>query len=217
MATVTETSSMVGVPPVLVPASTKSGFSLDSLPLRRFSVDEYYRMTRAGIIHEDEHVELICGVIVNMAARGGPHVTSCTNTRDTLVDKLGRTVVVRQESPIDLSITEPEPDVVVARGNSRDYVEHHPRPADILLLIEIAESSRAYDINVKVPLYAAAGIIEYWIIDLEHDRLEVFRDVVPADESHPAAYRTHLTFFAADSVTPVNFPNVQIKVADLLP
>jgi Uma2 family endonuclease len=217
MATVTESSSMLAAPPLVADNNTSDALSLDSLPVRRFTVAEYYAMTRAGILGRNEHVELIHGVIVKMAAKGGPHVTSVTNTGDTLRDKLGRTVLVRQESPIDLGDTEPEPDVVVARGRSRDYVQHHPRPADILLLIEVSEPSLEYDLTVKMPLYAAAGIIEYWVIDLEHSRLEVFRDVVPADADHPAAYRTHLTFFAADAVVPVSFPLVQIPVAELLP
>ena len=217
MATVTETSPMVSVPPVLASASPKAGILFDSLSVRRFSVDEYFRMARAGIIREDEHVELIDGVIVKMAAQGGPHVTSVTNSGDAFEEKLGRSVLIREEKPIELVGTALEPDVVLARGSSRDYVEHHPRPTDILLLIEVSESSLAYDLNVKGTLYATAGIIEYWIVDVENDRLEVFRDAVPADEHHLAAYRTHLTFFDTDSVTPINFPNIQIKVADLLP
>lgn len=216
MATVTETSLAITESPVLVVPAI-AAFSVADLPIRPFTVDEYYRMTRAGIIEPTEHVELIHGVIVEMAAKGTPHFTATTNTRDTFIAKLGGGHTVRQEGPIDLGGTEPEPDVVVARGKSRDYREHHPKPADVLLLVEVAETSLDYDLKVKVPLYAAAGIVEYWILDLEHNRLEVFRDLLPADASHAAAYRTHLSLFPGDSVTPVNFPNASIAVSDLLP
>ncbi len=216
MATVTETSpTITEARAFFTPAKTP--ISIADLPIRRFTVDEYYRIARAGILGPTEHVELICGVIVKMAAKGTPHFTATTNTRDTFIAKLGGGHTVRQEGPIDLGGTEPEPDVVVARGKSRDYREHHPKPADVLLLVEVAETSLDYDLKVKLPLYAAAGIVEYWILDLEHSLLEVFRDLVPADATRAAAYRTHLTFFPGDQIAPVSFSQASIPVSDLLP
>jgi hypothetical protein len=224
-------TEVVEVGPALGALSSNNlaGQASPTLPLRRFTCDEYYRMTKAGILGEDERIELIDGVIVIMAAQGGPHVTCVTKTRNHFLETLNEPVVVREEKPIDLGGSEPEPDLALAKGAVEDYIHHHPRPSDILLVVEVSETSLAYDRDVKGPLYAAAGIPEYWIIDLEHSQVQVYREPIPASATHGPQYRVHLTYFPGEVIAHPLFGKVTaepgqpselvvgIRVSELLP
>lgn len=138
---------------------------------RRFSVAEYYRMAEAGILHEDDHVELIGGELIQMSPMGAKHAACVNVLNGFIVTLIGRQAHLRVQSPIHLDdASEPEPDLVVARLGR--YRQAHPTPADIRLLIEVADSSLDYDHDVKLPLYAAAGIAEVFIVDTIHDLVE---------------------------------------------
>jgi Uma2 family endonuclease len=145
---------------------------------RRFNVAEYYRMAEAGILREDDLVELIDGEIIQMSPIGAKHA-ECVNTVNELMSALVRGQArVRGQSPIHLNdLSEPQPDLVVARPGR--YRQSHPTPADILLLIEVADSSLDYDHDVKLPLYATAGIAEVFVVDTIHDVVE--RHTEPRD------------------------------------
>jgi Uma2 family endonuclease len=144
--------------------------------IRQLTSTEYYGMMQSGIIREGERVELILGQIFTMAAKGTRHTVSTTRLITELPMLIQRRAIVRCQDPITLpNNSEPEPDIVIARLRSDDYVNSHPSPADIILVIEVADSSLKFDRDVKVPLYAAAGISEYWIVNLIDDRLEIYR------------------------------------------
>ncbi len=142
---------------------------------KAFSVGDYYRMAEAGILSEDDRVELIEGEIVKMSAMGSRHAGCVRDLTEMLVEQLGRSVIVSAQSPVRLSdLSEPEPDVAVLVPRADRYRKSHPTPADVLLLIEVADSSLDYDRLKKAPLYATTGIVEYWIVNLINDIVEVY-------------------------------------------
>jgi Uma2 family endonuclease len=145
---------------------------------RRFNVAEYYRMAEAGILHEDDHVELIDGELIQMAASGAKHAACVDALNELMLGLVRGQARVRTQNPIHLNdLTEPQPDLVVARLGR--YRQAHPTPADILVLIEVADSSLDYDHDVKLPLYAKAGIAEIFVVDTVHDVVE--RHIEPVD------------------------------------
>lgn len=146
---------------------------------RRFTVHEYHRMAEAGILHEDDRVELIEGELVEMAAIGSRHFTCVNTLNHLLMRSLGDEYIVSVQNPVRLSKhNEPEPDLAVIRA--RDYRESLPSPEDVLLLMEVSDTTLSYDRNVKLPLYARSGIPEVWIVDLAGELIE--RHTGPSEE-----------------------------------
>ncbi len=142
---------------------------------RRFTVHDYHRMGEAGILHEDDRVELIEGEIVEMTAIGTRHFSCVNRLNRLLVMSVGEDAVVSVQNPVRLDeYTEPQPDLTVIRP--RDYRLSLPGPEDVLLLIEVSDTTLAYDRNVKLPLYARAGIREVWIADLAGEIVERHTD-----------------------------------------
>ncbi len=146
---------------------------------RWFSVDEYYRMAEAGILREDDRVELIEGEIVEMSPIGSRHA-GCVKTLNALLGRhLGQTVVVSVQDPIYLDeFSVPQPDIALLRPREDFYTKGHPIPSDVLLVIEVADSSVEFDRNKKLPLYAQANIPEVWIINLPQETIEIYMQPV---------------------------------------
>lgn len=143
----------------------------------RFDVDAYYKMAETGILRPDARVELIDGEIVDMAPIGSGHA----GTTDVLADlaiAVGRQVVmVGIQRPLHLGpASEPQPDLMLLRPRADRYRDSHPTAADVLLLIEVADSSLAFDRTTKLPVYACAGVPEVWIVDLPGRAIEVYRE-----------------------------------------
>lgn len=142
-----------------------------ALTRRRFTVAEYYRLAEVGVLHEDDRIELIDGELIEMAAIGLAHAQAIVT-----LDELANSMVVKSarvsvQNPIHLGPrTEPQPDLALIRR--RLYTVTHPTPADIFLVIEVADSSLSYDRDVKLPLYAEAGIAEVWIVNLNGRTIE---------------------------------------------
>ncbi|MBV9170125.1 MAG: Uma2 family endonuclease [Chloroflexi bacterium] len=141
------------------------------LDLRRFTIEEYEGMIAAGILQEDERLELLDGEIVRMPPIGLPHVV-CVDRLNRLLSRGLEEVIVRIQSPVVLGQDEPQPDVVLLRYRDDFYAQARPTPDDILLLIEVADTSVAYD-RRKLPRYAAAGIREVWVVNLVDRHVEV--------------------------------------------
>jgi Uma2 family endonuclease len=147
----------------------------------RFTVHDYHRMGEAGILHEDDRVELIEGEVVEMAAIGTRHFTCVNRLNRLLVMSVGDAAIVSVQNPVRLDEhTEPQPDLTVIRP--RDYSESLPVPEDVLLLIEVSDTILAYDRGVKLPLYARAGIGEVWIVNLPTETIEQYTD--PSGDSY---------------------------------
>lgn len=137
---------------------------------RSFTVTEYLRMAEAGILHEDDRIELIEGEIIEMSPVGSRHV-ACVNRLTTWLNvQLGTRAIVSAQNPVHLSVfSEPEPDVAVFKPRSNFYADVLPTAADTLLTIEVGDSSLEYDRRDKLPLYAQSGIPEVWIVNLRDD------------------------------------------------
>jgi Uma2 family endonuclease len=181
-------------------------------PARRlFTVDEYHRMVEAGILHEDDRVELLDGEIVEMSPIGPLHAGSVNALIRLFIEALGRRAVVTPQNPAVLDdLSEPQPDVCLARPKEDDYRTAHPRPDDLLLVVEVADTSIDYDRGRKTPRYALAGIRETWVVDLSADRVDVFR------EPSPGGYRDQTSVGRGDRVAPLAFPDVSFDVDEIL-
>jgi Uma2 family endonuclease len=143
----------------------------------RFSVEEYLRMGEAGILTEDDRVELIDGEIIDMPPIGRPHSGAVNRVANLFVRRLGERVVLAVQNPIrigDFSL--PQPDIALLRPRDDFYANAYAIPDDILLLVEVAESSVRYDRDKKLPLYAAAGVRESWLVDIPARRLVLCRE-----------------------------------------
>ncbi len=147
-----------------------------TLPRRKFTREEYYRIAEAGLFN-GERVELIEGEIVQMSPIGPAHTVATHAVFACLLNLLGERFFVRMQSPLSLGDSEPEPDVAVVPGKPGDYRDAHPTSA--VLVVEVAQSSLEYDREVKGRLYAQAGIPEYWLVNLEERCVEVYRDPSP--------------------------------------
>ena len=177
----------------------------------RFTVDQYELMGQAGILDEDYRVELIEGEIVEMAAIGEAHASTVMRGMKLLERRFGRRALISPQNPLRLpTYSEPQPDMVVLRHRDDFYRSGHPTGPDVLLLIEVADTTLRYDRNTKGPIYARHGIADYWIADLSHDALIVLRDPGSVD------YRSEQVLRRGEKVSPLAFPKVEIAVEELL-
>lgn len=181
------------------------------LSRRLFTVHEYYQMAQAGILHEDDRVELIEGEIVQMTAIGSRHAACVDRLTQLFVVKVAERAIVRVQNPVRLSeYTEPQPDLALLRPRSDFYAAAHPGPLDVLLIVEVADTSAGIDRAAKIPLYARAGIPEAWLVDLQADRIETYRQPTPQgyQDVRRLARGAHLGVAA--------FPDLTLAVTNIL-
>jgi Uma2 family endonuclease len=147
------------------------------VPRHRLTVDDYHRLGEAGVLGEDDRVELLEGQLVDMSPIEPRHALAVDVLNEMLMHAVAGRAGVRVQNPIVLdNATEPQPDIVLVRRPWRGYPNAHPRPGDILLVIEVADTSRETDLGAKLALYARAGIPEFWIVDLTTDGVLVCRN-----------------------------------------
>ena len=177
---------------------------------RRFTRAEYHRMAEVGILREDDRVELIRGEIVEMSPIGRRHKAFVGNLAKLLIVRLGDRATVWIQSSIVLSEdTEPEPDLAVLRRGAVPYKERDALAEDVLLLIEVADSSLAYDRSTKLRLYAEAGIPEYWLVDCNAEAIEVYRG------PGPEGYRDVIRVAGTATLTVHAFPDVEVTTTEI--
>lgn len=168
---------------------------------RKIKVVDYHRMFESGILTKEDKVELIKGEIIEMSPSGSLHAAIIDRISNFMMLALGNQIIVRSQSPVQISdLSMPEPDISVLKPSQDFYAQAHPLPEDIFLLIEVADSSYRYDKEIKLPVYAKAGISEYWIVNIEKKEIEAHRephneiyskiDIIQLDQS--------LTFYAFD-------------------
>ena len=176
-----------------------------------FTVDGYHRLAELGVLCEDDHVELLDGQVVPMTPVGSRHA-GCVKYLNGIFSRLGPDVtIVGAQDPVVIGPhSEPQPDIALLRPRADSYRSTHPIPRDVLLLIEVADSSAEYDREVKIPLYAQANIVEVWLVDLGADAIEVYRD--PA----PEGYASVRTVTRGDRVIPLMLPDAPLPVSDIL-
>jgi Uma2 family endonuclease len=176
----------------------------------RFTRDEYYRMGEAGLFAE-ERVELLDGEIITMPPQNPPHAGTTSGLATAVIRLLGANFTVRIQAPIVLNDwSEPEPDIVVCRLDPDNYRHAHPKANDVLLVIEVAETTLAYDQGRKATAYAGSGLPEYWIVNLVDRRIEVLSDPDPIAQR----YRKERYAVVGDALL---LPGgVSLAVADIL-
>ncbi|MFH7243314.1 MAG: Uma2 family endonuclease [Spirulina sp.] len=179
--------------------------------LRALNVQDYHRMAEAGILAADERVELIEGQLYTRLAKGTAHSAAVTRLDRVLSQRLRGRALLRFQDLVQLSdFSEPEPDVAVVRIDPLDYEDHHPTPAEIFWLIEVADSTLRRDRDLKVPLYGRSGIAEYWILDVQDRCLYLFRQ--PGAEG----YGIEQKLYDQDTIIPLAFPDCALAVGDFL-
>ncbi|MBD2692501.1 Uma2 family endonuclease [Anabaena catenula] len=182
------------------------------LQLRLWTVDEYHRIAEAGIFEPSERVELLEGKIIWMVAKGTAHSSAVGRTNKLLQNRLGNQAWIAVQDPVKLNErSEPEPDIAVVKIDPLDYADHHPTPAEIYLIIEIADSSLKLDTEIKAKAYSQAGIKDYWVLDVVKRELIVFRN--PTTEG----YQNQEIITEQQKISPLDFPDLEIVVAEMLP
>ena len=178
---------------------------------RVFNVEEYHRMSEAGILSEDDGVELIEGEIIKMTPIGSRHA-ACVNRLNVLLNrKAGHAAIVSVQNPIRLDdYSEPQPDIALLQPRDDFYSQAHPASKDVLLIIEVADTSIEYDRSVKLPLYARARIPEVWLANLINDSVKAFSQ--PAD----GAYREFREAKRGEVLTPARIPDMTLSVDEIL-
>jgi Uma2 family endonuclease len=176
-----------------------------------FTVKDYQRMGEVGILEQGDRVELIAGEIVTMSPIGTKHQACVTRLTQLLVLTFQQSALVSVQNSIQLNETsQPQPDIALLTPREDFYRDRYPQPSDILLIIEVADTTIRYDRDTKIPLYGSVGIPETWIVDLNRNCLEVYRDP-DAD-----GYRTKQTYDPGQTLTPVSFPDCAIATASIL-
>jgi Uma2 family endonuclease len=178
-------------------------------PRRLFTVEEYHRMADAGIFHPDERVELIEGEIVEMAPIGPRHVGCVINATRLFITRLGDRAVVSPQNPVVIRPrSEPQPDLLLLRPRAVSYSRELPTSEDVLLAVEVADTSVRFDRLVKARLYARAGIAEFWLCLAMDGAVEIYRG--PGADGY-ASITLH---GVGQTVSPLEFPDVGFAVTD---
>ncbi len=168
-------------------------------------------MAEAGILHEDDRVELIEGEIVQMTPTGRRHAVCVAELTRLLVPAVGQRALLWPQNPITLpDDTEPQPDIVLLRPRADRYLQDDAHPEDVLLLVEVADTSQRYDRLVKLPLYGRAGVPEVWIVDLPGEVIEVHRGPTPS------GYTKAGRAARGGTVAPAAFPDIVLSVDTIL-
>lgn len=175
---------------------------------RLITREEYYRMGETGVIQPHEKVELINGEIFTMSPIGVTHAAVVDNLVLVMIRKFGDSSIVRSQNPVCIDQwNEPEPDFALLKFRQDSYYEAHPDPSDVLLIIEVSDTSYEFDRTIKLSLYASSGIPVYWIIDIQRNRIEVF------ENPQNGEYRNHKKYEAGDRIT---FLERMFEVDDIL-
>ncbi|GFZ99975.1 Uma2 family endonuclease [Okeania sp. KiyG1] len=178
---------------------------------RLFTVDECYKMLEAGILTENERLEIIRGEIIKMSPITPPHAARVSCLSELFILGLAKTVTVRVKNPVRLNNnSETLPDIALLQQRPSLYRTQHPQAENVFLLIEVSDTTIKYDREVKVPLYAENNIVEVWLVNLTEECLEVYRQ--------PTAngYEIVQTFQRGENVTIQALPNVTFTVDEIL-
>lgn len=176
------------------------------------TVEEYLRMGEGNVFAPDARLELIEGEIIEMAPIGPPHAGTVAILGRLLERAAGDAAVVWVQNPIRIGDRSmPQPDVALLKPRADMYTRSHPIPADVLLLIEVSDTTLRFDVATKMPLYARAGIMEAWVVDVDSAAVQVFRD------PDSAGYRTSFTAAGSERLSAGAMPEVVIRVSELFP
>jgi Uma2 family endonuclease len=176
----------------------------------RFSVRDYHQMGQTGIIAEDARVELIEGEIIEMSPIGSRHFSHVAHLTELFYAQLISQVTIFGQNPLRLGdLSEPIPDLMILRRRDDSYLARTPTPTDVLLLVEVADTSLRFDRDVKIPLYARYGVETVWLLDVNNNVLEIYEE--PVD----GIYTIKRTPPHATRISLESLPDFEIQVADL--
>lgn len=176
--------------------------------LRLITVAEYHQMAAAGILTADEHVELLAGHIIRKMPKGPAHSAFCKRIEKLLERRLGDQILVRLQDPVQLDpLSEPEPDIAIVQPRDDFYEEAHPTPNEVYWLVEVADTTIKRDLGLKANLYAAAGIEDYWVLNLATQQLHVFR------EPQVDGYQRQTILQNQQTIAPLSFSDCVLSVA----
>ena len=176
-----------------------------------FTVDEYHRMADIGILPEEKRFELIRGEIIEMPNPLPPHSGRVNRLTHLFGSRLGDSMVLSVQNPQSIDdLSEPVPDVTLLKPRADFYTERHPIPSDVLLAVEVSHTTLRFDTKVKAPLYAEAGIREYWVLNIPKNVLEVWSE--PVD----GVYTRHEILKHGQTVTPRAFPDTSFNIEEIL-
>lgn len=185
---------------------------IDPSSLKRWTTEEYHQMSELGLLQPEERTELIAGQILLKVAKGRAHVIVLQLLAAKLQAGLGENAHIRTQNPITLdNFSEPEPDLVIVQGGILDYADHHPRPNEILLVVEVADSILPRDCEVKDKIYAQNNINEYWVLDLPKRQLHIYQTPTPS------GYASHLILAAPNQIACSALPGFRFELLDVLP
>lgn len=180
--------------------------------LYKFTVDAYHKMIEAGVFAETERIELIKGMLVKMSPKGKRHAAVTDRLTKAFYKLLGERVIVRNQNPILFNnATEPEPDIALLAPQEQEYFDRLPAPSDVLLIVEVSDTTLKYDREQKSLLYAHAGIKHYLILNLNT------REIIDLRDPSADGYRNLKTLRADERFNLVAFPEIELAVSDLLP
>lgn len=180
--------------------------------LKRWTLEEYRRFVEIGAIGPESRVEFVEGEIIEKMGQNFPHIETLGAVAEALRIAFGSAFHVREARPIRIETSEPEPDVSVLSGHPHDYHGRHPEPEEMALLVEVSDTTLAYDRARKAALYARGGVAEYWIVDLNGRHLIVHRGPL-AD----GGWTEIRTLGPGEYVAPLSVPESSIAVAEILP
>ncbi|HEY9864593.1 MAG TPA: Uma2 family endonuclease [Candidatus Obscuribacterales bacterium] len=185
--------------------------------VKKFTIEDYHRLTELGFFKKEDKIELIRGEIIEMAAKGMLHATVNRRLTRELANIIGKGATLQGQDPIILSnYSEPEPDVVILKNKEDDYLSSHPHTEDILLLIEISDSSLDYDQTTKLSVYAENNITNYWIFNLVDFCLECYCQPYQNLQGE-FGYRSKLIYLPNESVTLPCFPDLTLDLTKVFP
>ena len=177
----------------------------------KFTAEEFYRLYEVGLFNSKDRIELLNGEIIIMQAIGHRHAQAVTWLNAEFGEQARRRYMISPQNPVELErYSMPQPDLTLVPWSRRN-ARRHPKPDEVFLIIEVADSSLQYDREEKRRAYAATGIREFWLLNLVDDVLEIYR------QPEGDAYREQLTVPADGTASPLAFPDVTIAIADILP
>ena len=180
---------------------------------RRFSAKEFYKMAKAGVLCEDDRVELVDGEIVEMAAIGSYHAGCVLSLNMLFTQKVGDRVLVNVQNALKIDgFSVFQPDLAILLPRDDFYMNSHPTPKDVLLIIEVSDSSVDYDRNVKIPRYAQAGVPEVWQVNLPYGFVDTFSDLDPEN----VRYRSTQRFSPGQQIVPAMLSDISLEVSQIL-
>lgn len=177
---------------------------------RKFTVMQYHKMIEAGILKEDERIELIRGEIIEINPVSSRHAACVSRLTQLFLFRLSQSVIVSCQNPVELDDSELLPDISLLRRKADFYESGHPQPQDILLLVEVADTTVESDRQIKIPLYAENGIIEVWLVDINEQCIEVYR------EPSANGYQNVQRFVRGQNLSILAFPEIIITVDEVL-